>query len=327
MLKSLIIRTLTTPIIDAIGHRLVSTSIPIFMLHRFKCEQNPDSGTDPAHLRTCLAYLAKNKYNFLSLKELALALRDQTPLPRKSVAFTIDDGFADQLEVGARIFLEYDCPVTVFLITGMIDGELWPWDDQVSYAIRNATNKKIKLLEQDFSIANSTERKTVIGNIQNLLKSHPATELPTHMQQLALACGCDIPRSAPEQYRPATWEMARAYEAKGLEFGAHTVSHRILSQLDDASARDEILISQRRLREEIKNPSPVFCYPTGRASDFTKREFVTLAETGFIASVATTPASLRVNSLGEIHALPRVSFSDDFSEFVHDATWIGRLRN
>ena len=49
--------------------------------------------------------------------------------------FTIDDGFIDHHDIAGPLFADYDIPLTFFLVTGFIDGELWPWDDQLSYAI------------------------------------------------------------------------------------------------------------------------------------------------------------------------------------------------
>ena len=105
------------------------------MLHRITVEGQQYTGTTPDHLRRCLSYLKKTGYTFVSLEELILALKNQTALPDKPVVFTMDDGFYDQAEIGIPIFLEFECPVTMFLISGMLDGDLWPWDDQVVYLI------------------------------------------------------------------------------------------------------------------------------------------------------------------------------------------------
>ena len=81
------------------------------------------------------SYLVRNKYNFISLERLVLALRNEEALPPKPVVFTLDDGYVDQAEIAVPIFLEFDCPVTFFVITGMLDHTLWPWDAKVSWII------------------------------------------------------------------------------------------------------------------------------------------------------------------------------------------------
>ena len=56
----------------------------------------------------------------MGLKDLIdKAIRGER-FPQKAVAFTVDDGYFDFAEVAAPIFSHYDCPVTVFLVTGSI---------------------------------------------------------------------------------------------------------------------------------------------------------------------------------------------------------------
>ena len=54
------------------------------------------------------------------------------------VAFTVDDGYADFATLAAEVFLAYDCPVTTFVTTGFLDGQVWMWWDQVEYCLTNA---------------------------------------------------------------------------------------------------------------------------------------------------------------------------------------------
>src|SRR5205814_226357 len=84
-------------------------------------------------LRTTLEYLRAQGFYFLSIDELINSLRERRPLPRRAVAFTVDDGYFDFAERGARVFAEFDCPVSMFLVTGFLDGELWLWWDKVRY--------------------------------------------------------------------------------------------------------------------------------------------------------------------------------------------------
>jgi Polysaccharide deacetylase len=96
----------------------------ILMYHRF-----PDrSGLEwqCRHLR--------EHYHVISLSEAVCALTSRQPLPPHAVAITIDDGHRDFHQIAWPVFTAYGIPVTVYLVTGFLDGELWLWTDQVRYA-------------------------------------------------------------------------------------------------------------------------------------------------------------------------------------------------
>ncbi len=245
-IKHLLATALTTPLLSALGGRLFGNGIPIFMLHRFTSTSPSSSGTHSSHLRHCLQYLSENGFNFISLEELIIALKTGKPLPLKSVVFTIDDGFADQVEVAAPIFLEFNCPVTIFLITGMLDGDLWPWDDKVSYLVNNTKKDFLDFILADehlhLPLNNQTNRRNAVRTIQNTIKSLSAENMSDTLNQLVHVTSCTLPDIPPGNFQPMTWDMARQYESKGIHFAPHTVSHRILSKLTRDSAEKRSLL-------------------------------------------------------------------------------------
>src|SRR5689334_21224101 len=101
------------------------------MLHRFAMPDLGVSGHEPEVLRGHLEYLRARDYDLLDLGELLERIENNAPFTRRSVVFTVDDGYADFAEVGAPVFAAYDCPVTVFLITDFVSGKLWNWFDRV----------------------------------------------------------------------------------------------------------------------------------------------------------------------------------------------------
>jgi peptidoglycan/xylan/chitin deacetylase (PgdA/CDA1 family) len=77
-----------------------------------------------------------------------------------------------------------------------------------------------------------------------------------------------MPEQAPPEYRPLSWDAVRALAASGVEFGAHTRTHPILSALTDPEElREEIAGSKARIESELDRPVPHFCYPNGKMRD------------------------------------------------------------
>jgi peptidoglycan/xylan/chitin deacetylase (PgdA/CDA1 family) len=65
-----------------------------------------------------------------------------------------------------------------------------------------------------------------------------------------------------------SWEEAKEMSRNGISFGAHTVSHPILTKLPLDRARKERLDSKRRIEQELDREVTTFCYPNGWPGDY-----------------------------------------------------------
>jgi len=223
----------------------------------------------------------------------------------------MDDGFEDQARIGVPVFQEFGCPVTIFLITGMLDQQLWPWDDKVAYIINESREEMIsvKIGDENYQlpITSKQEKKVTRRTLQDAIKAVPFSQLNALLAQLESATRISIPEAPPAKYKPLTWELVRQYEKNDVEFSAHTISHPILTKLDSETMEKEIVGSWNRVREELSNPCPIFCYPTGRYCDFGWREIKYVSKLGFLGAVSTIPAQVRPDSMNQYYqySLPR----------------------
>lgn len=314
--------------VSDLATRLLGYGIPVFMMHRFVSDGADNGGHTPDFLRRCLQFLKNNGHTFVSLEEVMIALQRRTPLPDKPVVFTMDDGFIDQATLAAPVFSEFNCPATIFLISGMIDGKLWPWDDKVAYIIKNSTHETIEItIDKDkhsFTLDSEQNIYNAISSIQNIIKTMQGESITESLQIIADAAKVAVPVVAPDDYQPMTWDMARSLENKGISFSPHTVSHRILSKLTEEDAEFEIRCSWRRLKDELSSPVPIFCYPTGRVADFGKREIEFLKRNKFIGAVSTVPTFVNMENTSTeyLYSLPRYGLPDNFNDFIQYCTWI-----
>src|SRR5690242_10921585 len=126
-------RTLLAPLlIPAAGRLLRSTiesTVSIFMMHRFESPDLGVAGHSARILARNLAYLRKERFELVSLADVALGRTIGIRQPQ--VAFTVDDGYSDFLDIALPVFAHYDCPVSVFLATGVWDGRCWYWNDVI----------------------------------------------------------------------------------------------------------------------------------------------------------------------------------------------------
>lgn len=333
LLKYLLIPLLASRPVTSIADIFISRGVPIFMLHRVAASSTDPNVQTADNLRKCLQYLLDNNYTFISLEELILAIKEKLPLPKNSVAFTMDDGYLDQAEIVAPIFLEFNCPLTFFVITGFLDQKLWPWDTQVSWIISNTEKTELTLNFSDeplnIKIGPKNNRSRARKLVRNYFKKIDASQISTSINQLAEAANIEPPETPPVQDRALNWQQARSLEKQGIRFAPHSITHRIMSKLDGETAKHEILKSWKTLQDELESPLNVFCYPTGRITDYGSRETEILKNNGFIGAVSTTESSVDTENSPEkqLYALPRVSFPNNMPDFIQCCSWIEKAKN
>lgn len=102
----------------------------------------------------------------------------------------------------------------------------------------------------------------------------------------------------------------------GIEFGSHSMSHRLLPEISPAEARFEIEESKRQIEAMLQKPCKVFAYPAGFFTDEARR---IAEEAGHIAAFSTlygpedTPD---VYALNRIEILRRERFLFQFARKV-----------
>src|SRR4029079_8939246 len=94
-------------------------TIPILCYHRFG-PRATKLNVAPAAFEAQMEYLARNGYTVIPLKRLARFLQGKEPLPAKTVAITIDDGYRSSYEIAYPILKKYGFPATVFLYTDFV---------------------------------------------------------------------------------------------------------------------------------------------------------------------------------------------------------------
>jgi peptidoglycan/xylan/chitin deacetylase (PgdA/CDA1 family) len=262
----------------------------VFLLHRLGEDDESADSISLKAIAKSLRTLRMAGARFVSLAYLfELASRGVEPEPG-CVAFTIDDGYADQGILAKEAFAKNDCPVTVFLITGLIDGTLWPWDDKVAYSIDNSSLEALKFAPTDdtFRLSTAEQRATAVVTVQNYCKSVPWPEAECALEHLYAMAGCYPPDLPPRGYKPLTWDEVRTLEAAGVDFAPHSVTHRITSKITADAAFAEISGSWNRLKHELAHPVPIYAWPTGRSEDFGTRDMKIAASAGMLGAVSAT---------------------------------------
>ena len=130
-----------------------------------------------------------------------------------------------------------------------------------------------------------------------------------------------------------TWSEVRQLAADGVTFGAHTVSHPVLTSLPWAEIQRELRDSRAHIEDAIHAPTTAFAYPYAFPQEdrrFVDRLKEELAASGYTAGVTTAVgrAAPRDDCLA-LRRLP-VNDVDDPPLFVSKLSgtydWVGRLQ-
>ena len=255
-----------------IFHRVLAQPDPLF-------PDVPDALQFEAKMRW-----VRDWFNVFPLARAADML-DAGTIPSRALAITFDDGYADNEEVAAPILQRLGLTATFFVSTGFLDGGCM-WNDRVIEAIRACRADEIDLGLLGLgrhSLGTPQARRAAIDALLTAIK---------HMEPARRQDLCDaITEATGARDRPRLMmrtEQVLGLRAFGMDVGAHTVTHPILSRLAADAARDEIGRSKEELERMTGERIELFAYPNGvPVQDYAPEHVAMVRQCGFTAAVST----------------------------------------
>ena len=261
--------TLAPALAILIYHRVLARPDPLF----------PDQ-VDAARFTRHLGLL-RRCFNVLPLAD-ALRRLDAGTLPARAACITFDDGYADNAQVALPLLQQHGMTACFFVATAYLDGGRM-WNDSVTDAVRAAPGPLLDLTRHGLgrhAIGSHGERRSTAGALLRGLKYLPFSQ----RQALAEAIGAAVRGPGPMMSGAQVQLLHRA----GMEIGAHTDTHPILSTLAERSARSDIRAGKRRLEQLTGAPVRLFAYPNGEPGlDYGARDTAIVRDLGFEAAVST----------------------------------------
>lgn len=320
----------TDPLIERLLTGLLGSWATIFTLHRPPAANGAYEGINPEFLAQALAFVKARGYEFVSVDELVTrALRGDSL--RRCLCFTLDDGFADQLEQLVPVLLRFEAKPTLFVITDLIDEISWPWDNQLAYLCWHAPAGlySVGLAGQPVTVDLSSPeaRRKTRRQLTRLAKGLQRPAIEALLEQLQACVGFAIPKAAPPEYQAASWQQLRAAESAGLRIGCHARSHFTFNALSDEEVAAELAHSRARLAAELVQPSAVFCYPSGTQNDFALHHEPLVQQAGFLAAVSTLSKNTCARAIQQApFRIQRIGMPQQLNHFLRYISWFEYLR-
>lgn len=287
----------------------------IFTLHHVRPHQrqvfDPNAHLEitPQFLGIALETLKADGYRFVPLSAVPqLLMEAEAGAP--FAAFTLDDGYRNNLEHALPVFAKYEAPFTVFVAKGLAEGSHGVWWETLAMLLR-----KGRKLAFDFGHGSETLRldtpvlrKAAFEQFARYI--HRVDEAEAVAALDALAWDHDVdPVAIIRDLAMGPDALKRLVKHPLADLGAHTISHRALARLPEADARDEMSASADYVESLTGTRPTSFAYPYGTSEAATRREGAIARDLGFELAVTTQPGVLTPASSADIHYLPRISLN------------------
>ena len=230
---------------------------------------------------SCLKWLQRAGFQFISLDDLSLIIREGKPIPKGAVFLTVDDGWKNNRLNIAQIAEKYKVPVAIFVSTEPVEkgGAYW-W----SYIKKATAANAIRQNVEDLKKLENEERVRIVEAIK--------IQFPIEREALTIE------------------EVKEIASGKMVTIGSHTVTHPILTTCSDERVAFEINTSKQVLESWLSKPVQYFAYPNG---NFTDREISLLKKADYKLAFTTQTHYLTTKNINEYYSIPRFEVFENAS--------------
>ncbi|MGQ0552198.1 MAG: polysaccharide deacetylase family protein [Planctomycetota bacterium] len=276
------------------------SGVPVLMFHNVG--HPPETDYLPGHMKIGEAKLARllqllkrSGYSTATVGSMVAAF-ESGQTPRDRVVLTFDDGYRDNHDRLLPLLAAQGATATIYVQTGPMKGRL-NWLHHYFWVLH--AKGPHALGEQ---LAAQVER----SHLQTELRALPADPVAAEYQLKRLLkyeiSAADRDRLLDEAFRGIGGDEAalarqvylgpeecRALDRAGVEIGAHTVDHLVLSSLDKDQQRREIEGSIQDLQSWLGKPVESFAYPYGRSWDYNADTLAILRDLGVRSAITAMP--------------------------------------
>lgn len=284
----------------------------IFTLHHVRPHE-PHAFAPNAHLEitphfldAALRRLTRDGYRFVRLDQLP-ALLAEPEGGRPFAAFTLDDGYINNMEHALPVFERHRAPFTVFVTKGFAERSHSIWWETLAVLLRRP--KEIRF---DFGhgserlvLANPRQQWDAFDQFAGYIHRFDEARAVAILDMLAREHGIE-PTDIVRDLVMGPVQLQRLAGHPLATLGAHTISHRALARLPEAEARIEMEVSSDYVEALTGARPAAIAYPYGTPEAATAREETLAGRLGFSVAVTTQPG---LPETGKTGYLPRMSLN------------------
>jgi peptidoglycan/xylan/chitin deacetylase (PgdA/CDA1 family) len=309
----------------SIGRRIFGADPIILMYHRVADIPVDPWGlaVHPARFEEQIACLERLR-RVVHLHDLLDLERSRASSDKPLAAVTFDDGYHDVYSNARPVLQRLDCPMTLFVTTGIIgtDREFW-WDAVARVFLEiehlpESLTLDIAGNECCWAVPPFSDREArdrVFRDVWAQLRVRTHEDQTKLLAEIGKWSSCDL--AARDMHRIMTAQEVRNISDGLITVGAHTLTHPTLPAHSADVQFREIAESRRACEELAGTTVRTFAYPFGDHSDTTVRA---VRAAGFDLACTVDARAVRRNA--EPLALPRIYVGDwqgdEFQKRIED---------
>ena len=291
----------------------------IFTLHHVRpyvqrrFEPNRHLEVTPEFLDRAILRLKAEGYAFVSLDALPERIAEKTG--QRFAAFTLDDGYRDNLDHALPVFARHDVPFTVFVTKGHSERTHGLWWQTLAELLNHGRRLSFDCGrgEEKIDLGSAERRQKAFQRFAHFVHSADEAEAVARIDALARRHGVE-PLEIARTLIMDRDALGRLAADPRATLGAHGVSHRALARLDIAAAVAEMAEAADYV-EHVSGKRPTsFCYPYGTTDAATRREAELAADLGFGLAVTTRPGVIAPADTSSLTLLPRLSLNGHYQK-------------
>jgi peptidoglycan/xylan/chitin deacetylase (PgdA/CDA1 family) len=268
-------------------HRFSGSKFGILCYHRVGTKGVPFfSRLDPSVFESQMRYLRKS-YRIVPLAQLCNELSEGRQVS-PTLAITFDDGYRDLYTHAFPVLQKYGIPATIYLIGRCMQTGEATWYDRIFVALACVAGATIELeMDSHCQFDLSTPA----------LRTEAAWRIVCYLRSISEKRRRDWCAAFDQRMRPPSdllegcmlnWDQVRTMQRGGISFGAHTMSHPVVRQLESSAFHEEFVRSKEILEAGLDSRVDDFAYPFGRTSDVSSSAEKFIASCGYRSAVTTT---------------------------------------
>jgi peptidoglycan/xylan/chitin deacetylase (PgdA/CDA1 family) len=215
----------------------------------------------PAQFEQDLLFL-KRHYNVVSYADVLVARNGGSPLPKRAMMISFDDGFRECYDHVMPLLLKHELPCTFFLITNSVDNRALAYPNRAALCLDATRSVDEKALSDAHAaiVSQKIESGKCREDLFRTIRGLTIRDVSV-LDALEAALGIDTAAYLSEHSPYLTLDQIQKMRKDGFAFGAHTKTHPQLWLVDEDRLETELAESCKAVCSITGETTAPFAFP------------------------------------------------------------------